>query len=398
MAEGIRKRGEKYSFRINVKDPLTDKWKNIERSGFTTITEAKKARTKLLAELETTPSKIIIKDKSVSLSQVYHEFINKYAVYDREKSTLTKYGTVYKNHLEPNWGNVKMGKVTYKELSEYLFSLSHTHSNTYIVSILKFMKVLWKFAYEQEYLKENIISKVTAPKPDTEETAIKIYTEQELNRFQERFSSTNLYTSFMIARYTGCRRSEVYGLLWSDIDWVNHTLSINKQLIYEDKMWVLRNLKTKAAIRTIDLPDCLYQHLKDLREKQQQSKSEYGVAYKVNRIAIDNGRNKPKTIVEDLEFINIKPDGTALTSHSERVLSRIAEKEFDIGFKFHNLRHSHASWLAEHNIPAVVAKERLGHATEEVTLKYYHHVTEGMRENLVNLLNSQGHIEGNSDL
>ena len=89
MAEGIRKRGEKYSFRINVKDPVTDKWKNIERGGFTTITEARQARAKLLAEYAESPSKVVVEDKKVTLTQVYNEFIEKYANFDREKSTET---------------------------------------------------------------------------------------------------------------------------------------------------------------------------------------------------------------------------------------------------------------------------------------------------------------------
>lgn len=77
-----------------------------------------------------------------------------------------------------------------------------------------------------------------------------------------------------------------------------------------------------------------------------------------------------------------------LTPDSQKVLGRIARDELSCNFKFHNLRHSHASWLAEHNVPIVVTKARLGHSKEETTLKYYTHLTQGMRENLLNTLNS----------
>ena len=43
MAENIRKKGSTYSYRINVKDPDTGKWRTIEKSGFKTIAEAKAA-------------------------------------------------------------------------------------------------------------------------------------------------------------------------------------------------------------------------------------------------------------------------------------------------------------------------------------------------------------------
>lgn len=390
MAEGIRKRGEKYSFRINVKDPVTDKWKNIERGGFTTITEARQARAKLLAEYAESPSKVVVEDKKVTLTQVYNEFIEKYANFDREKSTIRRYDCLFRNHLQPQWGNAKIAKITANSISEYLFSMTATHSYAYIMSIHKFIKVLWGFAFEKQYMRENIFPKITTPKPDSSEGQIKIYTEEQLNEFERRFESTHSITAFKIGRATGVRCGECYGLLWSDIDWENHTLSISRQMVWEDNMWTLRNTKTKAAIRTIDLQDSIYYYLKDLREKQLRQKEQLGPAYRVNRVAVDMGRDKPKVIRDDLELINVKSNGELLTPDSEKFLGRISRKELSVPFKYHNLRHTHASWLAEHNVPAIVTKKRLGHSKEETTLRYYQHITQGMRDDLLSKLNQSG--------
>lgn len=390
MAEGIRKRGEKYSFRINVKDPVTDKWKNIERGGFTTITEARQARAKLLTEYAESPSKVAVEDKKVTLTQVYNEFIEKYANYDREKSTIRRYGCLFRNHLQPQWGDAKIAKITANSISEYLFSMTATHSYAYIMSIHKFIKVLWSFAFEKQYMRENIFPKITTPKSDSSEGQIKIYTEEQLNEFERRFESTHSITAFKIGRATGVRCGECYGLLWSDVDWENHTLSISRQMVWEDNMWTLRNTKTKAAIRTIDLQDSIYYYLKDLREKQLRQKEQLGPAYKINRVAVDMGRDKPKVIRDDLELINVKSNGELLTPDSEKFLGRISRKELSVPFKYHNLRHTHASWLAEHNVPAIVTKKRLGHSKEETTLRYYQHITQGMRDDLLAKLNQSG--------
>ena len=67
---------------------------------------------------------------------------------------------------------------------------------------------------------------------------------------------------------------------------------------------------------------------------------------------------------------------------------QIAKKDCNISFKYHNLRHTHASWLAEHGVPAIVTKKRLGHSKEETTLRYYNHVTQGMRNDLLDKLNN----------
>lgn len=153
-------------------------------------------------------------------------------------------------------------------------------------------------------------------------------------------------------------------------------------------MWTLRNTKTPSSIREIELQDSIYDYLKELKVTQEKQKAKMGIAYHETRVAIDKGRNKKKEYVSNIDFINIKPDGSLLTPDSQKILGRIARDELGCNFKFHNLRHSHASWLAERNVPIVVTKARLGHSKEETTLKYYTHLTQGMRENLLNTLNS----------
>lgn len=89
--------------------------------------------------------------------------------------------------------------------------------------------------------------------------------------------------------------------------------------------------------------DDIYYYLKDLKEKQEEQKVIAGVAYHQTRIAIDNGRNKPKTIEINPDLINLKENGEFLSTDSAKVLYRIAKEDCNIHFKYHNLRHTHAS-------------------------------------------------------
>ena len=389
MAEGIRKRGATYSYRINLTNPETGKWKTIEKAGFKTISEAKVARAARLAELNKNPESIFAV-KPITFGEVYNEFMTKYATHDREKSTLRRYDSLFRNHLEPKWGSRLMTSIRPTEFSEYLFAMTATHSQAYIMSIHKFIGVLLMFAVSNNYLKKDFFKEIKTPKPDSSDDFIeKIYTEEELDKLEQRFSSTNLITAFKLGRALGLRVAECFALKWDDINWEKHTVRINKQMVYEDNMWLLRNTKTKAAIREIDLQDDIYYYLKDLKAKQEQQKEKLGVAYHQTRVAIDNGRNKPKTIEENPDFINLKENGDYLTTDSAKVLFRIARDSCGIHFKYHNLRHTHASWLAEHGVSAIVTKQRLGHAKEETTLRYYSHITQGMKDDLLNKLNGK---------
>lgn len=388
MPEGIRKKGATYSYRVNVKNEQTGKWKTIEKGGFRTIAEAKAARAEKQAEINANPSSVLLKDKAISLQEVYDEFIHKQAKFDREKSTIKRYDSLFRNHIQPKWGDRKIGSIKDTELTDYLYSLSATHAHAYICGIQKFMKVLWNFAFAREYMKTNIIDKVSLPAKGVEEGEIKIYTEEQLDLFEQRFASTNLITAYKIGRALGVRVGEVFGLLWSDIDWKKKTIKVTKQLVFEDKLWTLRNTKTFASIREIDLQKDIYDYLKELKYTQEKQKEELGLAYRKTRVAIDRGRNKPKEIVEDLDFINVKQNGELLTPDSEKILGRLARNELDLNFKYHNLRHTHCSRLAEMNVPMVVVKQRLGHSKEETTMRYYTHLTEGMRNDLLDKLNT----------
>lgn len=388
MAENIRKKGKTYSYRINVKDPETGKWKTIEKSGFKTIAEAKAARALKEAEVVENPESVLVKDKPITLTEVYNDFIAKYATHDREQSTIRRYECLFKNHIGKKWGHRVISSIKATEISEYLFAMTATHSHAYIMSIHKFIGVLWAFAVKHKYMKHNNFLEIDTPKKDSSDDFIeKIYTEEELDIMEERFASTNLITAYKLGRALGLRVAECFGLRWSDIDWKKHTIWVKRQMVFEDQMWCLRNTKTKAAIREIDLQDEIYYYLKDLKEKQEQQKKELGVAYHQTRVAIDNGRNKEKTIEDNPDLINLKENGEFLSTDSAKILLRIARKDCGIHFKYHNLRHTHASWLAEHGVPAIVTKKRLGHSKEETTLRYYNHITKGMRNDLLDKLN-----------
>ena len=55
-------------------------------------------------------------------------------------------------------------------------------------------------------------------------------------------------------------------------------------------------------------------------------------------------------------------------------------------FKFHDLRHTHATLLLLKNVPVKVVSERLGHSTIAMTQDTYAHVLPEMQEKAVQVL------------
>ena len=69
-----------------------------------------------------------------------------------------------------------------------------------------------------------------------------------------------------------------------------------------------------------------------------------------------------------------------LTHNSIKFLARIIRDDLHITFKFHNLRHTYATILAENGISPRYVQEMLGHSKLEFTLKYYTHITGHMSD------------------
>ena len=81
-------------------------------------------------------------------------------------------------------------------------------------------------------------------------------------------------------------------------------------------------------------------------------------------------------------------DGTIWKPDLFTAAFRRFAKDVGLGhFRFHDLRHSHATQLLKAGIHPKIVSERLGHSTIAITLDTYSHVMPGMREDAADRLN-----------
>ena len=81
-------------------------------------------------------------------------------------------------------------------------------------------------------------------------------------------------TAVMLTLYTGLRRGEVCGLDWSDIDFENGLVKINKSVLYSaDKGVYEDTTKTNSSNRIISIPSAMVQLLKEYKIEQSKEKS-----------------------------------------------------------------------------------------------------------------------------
>lgn len=183
---------------------------------------------------------------------------------------------------------------------------------------------------------------------------------QDLLRVAEQHHHGSLW---VVALATGARQSELLGLRWEDVDLEARTIRITKTLQrtprpfrteYGD--WIEQATKTRRSTRTVLLAHIACARLRRQRAQQLEDRRQAGRGW-----SDDHG---------DLVFR--QADGTPLNGiHLARSLQRALRDEGLPSIRFHDLRHTAATFLALQRVPVAVTMAVLGHSTASTTLEVY---------------------------
>ena len=91
----------------------------------------------------------------------------------------------------------------------------------------------------------------------------------------------------------------------------------------------------------------------------------------------------------DLDLVVCTGEGNVVNpANVDRSFARLVARAGVRRIRFHDLRHTHATWLLAAGQPVTVVSERLGHARVSVTLDTYAHVLPDMQERAVEAFGS----------
>ena len=204
---------------------------------------------------------------------------------------------------------------------------------------------------EWEWLDDSPMRKVR--KPTESRGRVRFLSDEERARLLKackESSNPYLYTVVVIALSTGMRQGEIMGLTWGDVD-----LQKGRAILHETK---------NGERRAVALAGHALELLKDLG--------------KVRRI-------DSKLLFPAKEIAPQKPQKPMdLRTPWENALKKAEISDF----KFHDLRHSAASYLAMNGASLAEIAEVLGHKTLQM-VKRYAHLSEGHTARVVESMNSK---------
>lgn len=232
-------------------------------------------------------------------------------------------------------------------------TVKHYHAN---------IRKALQYAVKTEIILSNPADKVDLPKIDP--YIAKHYTNEEILILLKMIRNTKLETPVILGCFYGLRRSEVVGLKWSVIDFINKTILINHTVTqmtqnHTNKLIIKDNTKTKSSTRTLPLLPAVESYLLKLKEKQEQ-----------NKLICGNSYNK-----EYLDYICVDNMGTLLNpDYVSHAFTKLLKKNNLRVIRFHDLRHTCASLLLTEGINMKQIQVWLGHSNYNTTANIYAHL------------------------
>lgn len=181
---------------------------------------------------------------------------------------------------------------------------------------------------------------------------------------------------------TGCRRGELAGLSWANIDLENAVVYIKQSAVYTPETGTIIKLpKTQSSNRKIAIPASTVQILKQYRKWWLVQKVLLGDQWqKAEKERLGDAWKDPEWVFCSWNGDIIHPD--TLTDLFKKFLKRHDLPDI----RLHDVRHTSATMLihAGLNVRAVAA--RMGHANPNVTLTVYSHALQSADREAANIM------------
>lgn len=368
-----------YRFVMMVNGKQINKKKSTDAQGnkLKTKTEAIRAREAAMAAARTERAgkpKVIRR----TFQEVFEEFCEK-GRKDRAYQTIRKQDSLWENHLKAKFGKRYVDEISAADVMDYLSELYYIDgfSYQYTEAFLKMFYLIFGQAYSRDYLEVDAYNKlcvnkdtrIRMPKIKSEDdTDIVTFSREELRLLDDYFRGTNAETAYLLGRYCGLRINECFGLKWENVDLDAGTITIDRQMQYQNGLIKLVAPKTRNSKRTIYLNDTLKAHLQAKFQQRSEDEKQFAALRQQNRRLLED-IDGSQFYATDL--VNCLPDGKLQTVNSMKYPTREIKQKLGINFKYHYLRHTFGTLMAEMNTPTHLLCNQMGHGNIHVTQRYY---------------------------
>ena len=296
--------------------------------------------------------------------------------HDVGAGTWAKYDSHLRNHILPRFGEAELGEIGRMTVKAWVKALRRALAEPTVQDVVSLFSTIMNEAVDEGLIAANPCRRlrINTGAGDERPTA----TPEQVSLIAGRARLMDRVMMIMAA-YGGMRWGELAGLQWRRVDLDSGQLSVDGKdgALHEvGGTLSLGPPKTKASVRTVHLPPFLVELLVELRE------SHAGARYVFT--AVEGGWHRRANFRRRVWL-------SAVAGDVKRGWDPIA-----LGLHFHDLRHTHNTWLIEDHVPDVLRHRRMGHRQKGVS-GIYSHVTPPMIAAMLDGLQQRWEQYGSTD-
>jgi integrase len=316
----------------------------------------------LLEQRKAVQENRVLPSQQINFSDFLDRFLSDVASHTLQPKTLSNYEYLIEKHIRPDLGKFKLAQIRPDHLqSLYSKKLDSGLSAKTVKHIHALIRRVLNQALKWDLIYRNPAVAVTSPM--VTKHPLETLTEEQAKRLLEVAQDHRWYPIYVLALTTGMRQGELLGLRWEDVNFENKTISVCQTVQSIHGRVRIGQPKTASSRRTIALSSFGLSVLKDYKRE-------------TNR--------------EGLIFTTSK--GTPISPRNLlRHFYKVREKAQLPDIRFHDLRHTAATFLLKENVHPKIVQEMLGHSSIILTLDTYSHIIPDIQKEAANKMDSIFH-------
>lgn len=283
------------------------------------------------------------------------------------ENTVRNYYERYKKNIQPLIGKKRLRDVQSIDCQNIMFRMADQGYKSSSLELTRnTLYNLLDYAFAYDIIPKNPCNRLVKSNIGKKSTKKRALTLNEQKVFAKAIENTAYELQCRFILQTGLRTGELVGLRWSDIDFEERVLSVERTLEYRYKrgVWITGQPKSDCGYRNIPLTQeaiCILQEQK--------------------------ARNAKIKIVDfewkDIIFLS-KNGKPVKNSTYDTYLYKICEKANIQHFSMHVLRHTFATRCIEAGMTPKTLQVILGHSKLSMTMDRYVHITDEQRTKEMN--------------
>ena len=358
----------KFGFRVTLY--YLDLPKKVQqKSGFTTEREANVARDQTVGELY---SGDYIVYENILVKEFLEFWLDaEYRKVGNPVNTYLSFRNVIQNQIVPYLGTKKIADLNSSHI-QTLYQTIALSSRASASRTKTVMGLAMKYAKAKKFIARNPAVGVVIPKTENSKeyhtrsiNSAKTLNLEQIKILIQASQQTPIYIAVLFNILMGLRRGEIVGLKYSDVDYVNQELHVQRQIGKafaekegEDKPIILDAqeipLKTSSSYRVLPIPDYVFDAIIKERERYEERKKEAGEQF------------------HDFGFIFCSETGAARNKNFHyQYYKRILRGNGLPDIRWHDLRSSYCTLLLKNEFNPKAVSNLMGHAKEIITIDVY---------------------------